>query len=116
MTTSADVRDALQQVVDPCSIATGAPISLVDAGLVKAVEVCDATAATELIVTSPLCTQIGIITTRIEKVVGRLDRIRDVSVTVDPRTEWWPELMTPAARDRLHRIRPKPTRGDFRKG
>jgi metal-sulfur cluster biosynthetic enzyme len=108
MTTADDVRDALQQVVDPCSIATGVPISLVDMGLVKSVELQGSTAAVELIVTSPLCTQIGIITTQIEKVVGRLAGVAEVSVTVDTRTEWWPELMTAEAHERLRRIRPLP--------
>ena len=30
------LRDALRRVVDPCSIATGVPVDLLDMGLVKA--------------------------------------------------------------------------------
>src|SRR5260370_178316 len=63
------LRDALRRIVDPCSIATGVPVDLLDMGLVKDLRLDGGTAHVELIVTSPLCTQIGLIVERVREVL-----------------------------------------------
>jgi metal-sulfur cluster biosynthetic enzyme len=105
---SETVRLALRAVVDPCSIATGVPIDLLDMGLVKRVEVAAGVATVELRVTSPMCTQIGLIRERIDEVIGGLRGIEQVVIEVDARAEWWPEMMAPDARARLRAVRPLP--------
>lgn len=102
------IRQALRDVVDPCSIATGVPIDLIDMGLVKRVDVTAGVASVELIVTSPMCMQVGLIRSRIEEVVGRLPGVDRVVIEVDARAEWWPEMMAPQAQARLRSVRPLP--------
>lgn len=102
------LRAALRRVVDPCSIATGVPIDLLDMGLVKSIQLEDGTARVELMVTSPLCTQIGLITGRVKEVLAGLEGIDAVEVRVDARAEWWPGMMAESARERLRAVRPLP--------
>jgi metal-sulfur cluster biosynthetic enzyme len=102
------LRAALRQVVDPCSIATGVPIDLLDMGLVKDLRLEGGIARVELMVTSPLCTQIGLITGQIMEVLTGVDGVDAVEVTVDARAEWWPDMMAASARERLRAVRPLP--------
>jgi metal-sulfur cluster biosynthetic enzyme len=102
------LRDALRRVVDPCSIATGVPVDLLDMGLVKDLRLDGGTAHVELIVTSPLCTQIGLIAERVREVLAEVDGVGSVEVTVDARAPWWPGMMAAPARERLRAVRPLP--------
>jgi metal-sulfur cluster biosynthetic enzyme len=101
------LRDALRRVVDPCSIATGVPVDLLDMGLVSDLRLDGGTAYVELIVTSPLCTQIGLIAERIREVLAEVDGVSAVEVTVDARAQWWPGMMAASARERLRAVRPR---------
>jgi metal-sulfur cluster biosynthetic enzyme len=92
------VRDALREVVDPCSIATGVPVNLPDMGMVKEVRVLDGSIVITLRVTSPLCMQVGNIVEAVEKRLRRIPEITSVVCTVDPTPDWTPELMAPARR------------------
>jgi metal-sulfur cluster biosynthetic enzyme len=105
------LRDALRRVVDPCSIATGVPVDLLDMGLVSDLRQDGGTAYVELIVTSPLCTQIGLIAERVREVLAEVDGVSSVEVSVDPRAEWWPGMMAGSARERLRAVRPPPPAG-----
>ena len=58
--------------------------------------------------TSPLCTQIGLIIDRVREVLAEMDGVGSVEVTVDARAEWWPGMMTASARERLRAVRPLP--------
>lgn len=102
------LRAALRRVVDPCSIATGVPVDLLDMGLVKDLRLDDGAAHVELIVTSPLCTQIGLIADRVREVLAEVDGVGSVEVTVDARAQWWPGMMAASARQRLRAVRPLP--------
>ena len=104
------LRDALRRVVDPCSIATGVPVDLLDMGLVSDLRLDDGTAYVELIVTSPLCTQIGLIAEWIREVLAEVDGVSAIEVTVDARAQWWPGMMAASARERLRAVRPRPER------
>lgn len=108
MSTVDSVRAALQNVVDPCSIATGVPISLIDMGLVKRVDVDAGVVTVELIVTSPMCMQVGLIRGRVEEVVSQLPGIDRVVIDIDARAEWWPEMISPDAQARLRAVRSLP--------
>jgi metal-sulfur cluster biosynthetic enzyme len=100
------LRAALRRVVDPCSIATGVPVDVLDMGLVKELRFSDGVAHVELMVTSPACMQIGLIKGRVEEVLAEVGGVEQVEVSVDARAEWWPGMMAESARSRLRSVRP----------
>jgi metal-sulfur cluster biosynthetic enzyme len=107
MPDAAAVRSALDHVVDPCSIATGLPISLTDMGMVKAVTLSEeGVAHVELRLTSPICWQAANIIAQVEEAVARVPGIARVICTIDPMAEWMPAMMAQSARDGLRRLRP----------
>lgn len=103
---TADIYEALRRVVDPCSIATGVPIDIVDMGLVTAVRVDRGKAYVEIAVTSPVCWQVGNIIDAVEKAVAGVPGISSVSCEIDTVTDWLPEMMEAGARRRLRLARP----------
>ena len=103
------VTEALRSVVDPCSIATGAPINLVDMGMVRGIKIDGAHVEVQLRFTSPVCWQAANIITAIEDNLMAIDGVEQV--TCDTRSgawEWKPEMMAPSAQARLRRLRPMP--------
>ena|ERR1700761_6997947 len=95
---AAVILGALRDVVDPCSIATGLPISLPDMGLIKSLQVLDGAAIVVLRVTSPLCMQVGNIIDAVESRLRRVAGITTVVCTVDPGVDWTPAMMAPKLR------------------
>lgn len=103
----AAIQAMLDQVVDPCSIATGLPISLTDMGMVTEVTLNeDGVAHVELRLTSPVCWQAANIIAQVEKVVASVPGVSKVICTVDPKAEWIPDMMAPGPRAALRRLRP----------
>ena len=107
----AEVRRNLGRIVDPCSIATGTPISLEEMGMVKDVVVQNRDVTVTLILTSPICWQVGNIIEAVESAVGSIDGVGSVRCTVDHDEDWLPDRMDPAVRRRLRTLRPLPVRG-----
>ncbi|QTH20282.1 DUF59 domain-containing protein [Rhizorhabdus wittichii] len=99
------VRDALRRVVDPCSIAAGVPIDVIDMGIIKAVDVRDGAIAITLRPTSPFCFQLDMIAAQI---VAKVQEAvpHKVSTEVDFAADWDPEMMSEQARARLRAVRP----------
>jgi len=106
--TLADVRDALARVVDPCSIATGVPLTLAEMGMVTDIAVDGGRVAVTLVLTSPVCWQSGNIIQAVEASVNRLPWVTAVTCTVDHDAGWLPDQMDPRARQRLRSVRPVP--------
>jgi len=102
------VESALRRIVDPCSIATGVPIDLVDMGLVLEAAREGHTASVKLQLTSNLCMQIGIIEAKIHDEVGSIDGVEEVVVDVDYGAEWLPSMVAPQAQQALRTRRPFP--------
>ena len=103
------VTEALRSVVDPCSIATGVPINLVDMGIVRGIKIDGTHVEIQLRFTSPVCLQSMNITSAIENAVMAVDGVG--RVTCDTRSgawEWTPAMMAPSAQARLRRLRPMP--------
>jgi len=113
---AAEVRRGLARIVDPCSIATGVPISLADMGMVKGVLVEDRDVTVTLILTSPICWQAANIIEAVETRVGSIPGVASVRCTVDHNADWLPALMDPGAQRRLRTIRPLPLRVDATAG
>lgn len=102
----ADVRRALDRVVDPCSIATGVPITIADMGLVQAIEIDVGRVTITLGLTSPVCFQVQNILGGVKNAVGALPGVTSVECEVDPTAEWMPDMMAPSAQRALRRVRP----------
>jgi metal-sulfur cluster biosynthetic enzyme len=102
----AEVREALMRVVDPCSIATGIPLTLFEMGMVEEIAVKDGRVTITLVLTSPVCWQAGNIIQAVETSVGRVPGIASVACTVNHDSAWLPGRMDPGARLRLRAARP----------
>jgi metal-sulfur cluster biosynthetic enzyme len=103
------VTEALRKVVDPCSIATGAPIDLVDMGMLRGISIDGSHVEIQLRFTSPVCWQASNIISAIEDNLMAIDGVE--RVTCDTRSgawEWKPEMMAASAQARLRRLRPMP--------
>lgn len=99
------VRDALRRVVDPCSIAAGVPIDVIDMGIIKHVDIREGAITIILRPTSPFCFQLDMIAASI------VEKVRDavsleVSTDVDFAADWDPDMMSEQARARLRAVRP----------
>lgn len=101
MATVEQVRAALHEVCDPCSLAAGTPVSIVDLGLVRDVAVDGGRVHVEIGVTGPGCTYTGHFAIAVRDVVGRLDGVRDVDVALDTTTLWDPSRISPSAQQSL---------------
>lgn len=91
------VRAALDAVCDPCSLAAGAPLSVVDMGLVVSVDVTDdGDVDLTLCVTGPGCTYVGLLADASTAAVRGLPGVREVRVHLDPTLVWDPSRLTAA--------------------
>jgi metal-sulfur cluster biosynthetic enzyme len=99
------VWEVLGSIPDPCSIATGVPISLVEMGIVTGVEVEGRTAIVSLQLTSPICMQVPTISAAVEEGIRKLDGLDGVELRIGSSEVWTPERMSPAARQRLGEAR-----------
>jgi metal-sulfur cluster biosynthetic enzyme len=103
---AAAVRAALDDVYDPCSQAWQRPLSLVDLGLVREVDVDDSGHVTVRVsLTVPFCVAVATIMQAVERRVSELPGVATVLVDIDQDTPWSPELMTDEGRRVLERRR-----------
>ena len=95
---------ALDEIKDPCSLATGIPLGLAEMGLVKDVAIGpDGGVAIELRLTSPFCHMIGFFKTEAIRLVGALPGVRSVELRADNGLDWSPRDMTAAAHAKRER-------------
>ncbi len=89
------VARALEKVYDPCSVSTGAQISIVDMGLVTGIAV-DAQGRARIGVrtTSAMCTLVGSIAQAAETEALKVPGITEAVVEADARPGWTEESMT----------------------
>jgi metal-sulfur cluster biosynthetic enzyme len=100
------VAQALAAVPDPCSVAAGAPLGLLDMGLVRSYEIDAADRLTVVLdVTSPACMMAGHFVADAETRLRQIPGIREVTVSVQPTLEWSEARLTPHGRAVLERRR-----------
>jgi len=104
------VKEALQEVLDPCSVGRGVPAGLVDMGMVKAVEVGStpdghAVVAVELRITSPACTFQPYFEREVRERLGGLPAVGEVRIAWDREFDWSDDEMSPALKQRLREKR-----------
>jgi metal-sulfur cluster biosynthetic enzyme len=99
--TEAEVREVLDQIKDPCSVATGVPMGLSEMGLIKQVRIKpDGSVTIELRLTSPFCEMIGFLKNETLAKVRALPGVTGVSVAHDSGFDWDHDLIAPAAQAR----------------
>lgn len=106
-----DLTAALETVIDPCSAATGVPLSVLDMGLVKRAERIGDRVEVDVRLTAPICWNAAPMMDAIEQAVKRTCGVDAVVCTADHGLDWTPGHMSPAATRRLQLIRPVPQRG-----
>jgi metal-sulfur cluster biosynthetic enzyme len=104
------VLDALNEIIDPCSVRSGVPAGLVDMGLVGDVRVTASTAGACSVsvgvgVTEPGCFMIGPFVTSARERLLQIPGVTDATVTIRSSALWSEDDMRPDYRDRLHRER-----------
>lgn len=96
----------LNEIIDPCSIATALPAGLGDMGLIRSLEIetTDAGALrcrVELCVTHAFCMMSAVFVNEVEKRLRQVPELAEIDVTLDCRTVWTEDLMSPTYRERL---------------
>jgi metal-sulfur cluster biosynthetic enzyme len=103
------VRDALNTIVDPCSVAAGAPGGLDDMGLVRSVSVSERAGAVHVEVsigvTEPLCLMGAIFLRDAERVLDALDGVSSQTVHMEHGLRYRPSMQRPEYAARLRAAR-----------
>jgi len=96
-----EVRQLLDSIGDPCSVAQGVPMGIGEMGLVERVEVDpDGNVEIALRLTSPACMMVGYFKVEAERLARSIDGVRAVTVNSDTGLDWRPEMISPAAQAR----------------
>jgi metal-sulfur cluster biosynthetic enzyme len=102
----ADVRAALNEIVDPCSAAMGAPAGIDDMGLIRDVDVADGGHVTVRIgLTEPTCLMGPAFVRSAEERLSALEGVADVDVALTSGLDWTPARMSASYAARLERLR-----------
>lgn len=92
------IRERVNTIEDPCSVAAGTAIGLADMGLVEDVKVSEeGDVRIALRLTSPTCNMLGFMAEEASARVRGLPGVRSVEVVADQGLDWTPSLMSPAA-------------------
>jgi metal-sulfur cluster biosynthetic enzyme len=105
MATRSEIYRALATVHDTCSVFNGTNLDIVEMGLVHDVEQDGGTIRVRLLLTDPMCLYLFEMRAQIMAVLEPLPGVEAVEVEPVAGKLWWPERMSPAARDRLARLR-----------
>jgi metal-sulfur cluster biosynthetic enzyme len=105
MATREQIFEALSSVYDTCSIFNGTRLDIVEMGLVHDVEQDNGNVRIRLLLTDPMCLYLFEMRSQIIDVLSALPGVEFVEVEPVSGRLWWPERMTPEARERLERRR-----------
>jgi metal-sulfur cluster biosynthetic enzyme len=105
MPTSKQIYEALSTVYDTCSVFNGTNLDIVEMGLVHDVERDGRTLRVRLLLTDPMCLYLFEMRAQIVQALEALPGVDAVEVEPVAGKLWWPERMTPAAQERLGRLR-----------
>jgi|ERR1700679_493348 metal-sulfur cluster biosynthetic enzyme len=96
------VMSTLEEVVDPCSVTAGAPLSVVDMGLISDLVVdTDGNVSLSMRATSAMCTMIAGIMKDAEQRLARVEGVTTVQVTLHGGGIWTEADMTEKGRRTL---------------
>jgi metal-sulfur cluster biosynthetic enzyme len=98
------VRDALREIVDPCSAANGSNLDIVEMGLVESIEVTDGDVRVEMRLTTPACHMVPYFIKEIDERVGTLSGVESVEVETDDGMEWSKDMMSEEAKEKRQAV------------
>lgn len=96
-----EVMWRLHRIIDPCSVATNVPLSIVEMGMVEKVEFVSGTVIVAFRMTSPLCHALPYFEMEVERVLADMPGIDAIKCTFDHGANWEPDDMTGDARQKL---------------
>jgi len=98
MTTTADVVfEALRTIPEPCSIAMGAPETLVSMGLIETIDIAGGRVDVCLVLTDPSCVHFLSMRRYIVDTLSALDGVDEVTVRMSTTRLWTADRMNPQA-------------------
>ncbi len=107
--TEAEIRAALDAVVDPCSVVAGAPAGLVQMGLVRALELSEseagATIRVRIGVTEPGCLMGASFAAQARAQLEQLEGVARVEIELDHANDWMPADIDRDYQRRLDAVR-----------
>jgi metal-sulfur cluster biosynthetic enzyme len=103
------VRERLNAITDPCSVAAGAPAGLVDMGLVHDVRITHEAdgirVSVVLGVTDPTCLMAGVFVAEARRRLANLPGVTAIDVALDHETIWTPQRLDARYAVRLRDLR-----------
>lgn len=93
------IEARLDEIIDPCSAANGTNLSIVEMGLVAAIEVDSSHVTVSMRLTSPFCMQIPYFIDEIDAKVGDLEGVSSVDIETDQGREWHYGMMSQSAQE-----------------
>lgn len=106
-----EIQATIDKVIDPCSIASGAPVGLVEMGLVRNIDIIEdgdsdgANVSIDMCVTEPGCMMASVFELTVRRDVAEIPGVSSVKVAVDHGYLWEPSMMAPTYRERLKQVR-----------
>jgi metal-sulfur cluster biosynthetic enzyme len=106
------IRDAANRIPDPCGMAQGLSVGMLDMGLIREIEVRQSEKHWDVTVrarvTSPDCLHFVYFERELRAAVAAIPEIRFFSVEWDGGYDWTPESMSEAIRTRMKQRRNMP--------
>lgn len=98
--TEADVREALREVIDPCSASRGTNHDVIDMGLLDSIDIDGGHVTVHLRLTSPTCFMVPYFIQETDEHVGAVDGVVSVDLATDTGMDWRPSMMSEDAKRR----------------
>ena len=92
------VLNVLQEVLDPCSCHSDAPINIIELGLVETIKITNREIYIELLPTTPMCMYMGNIIHDVKIRVSKIPNVENVAVEQTIGI-WTPDRMDPELRE-----------------
>lgn len=95
-----EVYQLLDDIMDPCSVATSNPMGLVEMGIIKGVQISAGHVRVSLRLTSPFCEMVSYMQGEAVRAITTLDGVTSCEVLRDSGLDWDHDMMSPAAKGR----------------
>lgn len=101
MTLESELLARIHTIPDPCSLATGVPLSIGEMGLLQTLGCDEGRVTVRLQLTSPMCMMAAYFMREIEQRLLSHPDVRSVHIEFDHALEWRPEHISAEGRQRL---------------
>ncbi|OLZ39167.1 hypothetical protein A6E15_17300 [Natrinema saccharevitans] len=91
------IRERLDEVVDPCSAANGTDLSIIEMGLLDAVDIDEGHVTVSMRLTTPFCMQLPYFVEEIDERVGAIEGVTSVTLETDEGVDWHTGMMAEEA-------------------